>query len=278
MPDLSGISIPDIKKLDETFGKVALIGGVYNNHIALEKACQTALANGCEAIFCLGDLGGFGPSPNKVFPVLEKYAVRCIQGNYEESLAKRLEDCGCGYTHPRDNHYAQLSYDYTNRNLTEENRARLSAFPRQIQFRLGSRTVHLCHGSPRRINEFLWETTTSDGFLRATADAIGCDILCCTHSGLQWSREFTPGKWIVNVGVVGRPSNDGERDVWYAELAEGALQPEIRFVRVAYDWKGLVQEMTDENLPAEFIETIRSGWWTTCLEILPGKERMKGKY
>jgi hypothetical protein len=34
--------------------------------------------------------------------------------------------------------------------------------------------------------------------------------------------------------------------------------------------------MEREGLPAAFVETIRTGWWTTCLEILPAKERAKG--
>ena len=36
--------------------------------------------------------------------------------------------------------------------------------------------------------------------------------------------------------------------------------------------------MEEESLPREFVETIRTGWWTTCLEILPAKERARGRY
>jgi hypothetical protein len=35
--------------------------------------------------------------------------------------------------------------------------------------------------------------------------------------------------------------------------------------------------MQEEGLPEEFTETIQTGWWTTCLEILPGKERRRGR-
>ena len=30
--------------------------------------------------------------------------------------------------------------------------------------------------------------------------------------------------------------------------------------------------MRAEELPGPFVETILTGWWTTCLEILPAKE------
>ena len=40
----------------------------------------------------------------------------------------------------------------------------------------------------------------------------------------------------------------------------------------------LAEEMRDEQLPEEFIATILTGWWTTCLEILPAKERALGRF
>jgi hypothetical protein len=52
----------------------------------------------------------------------------------------------------------------------------------------------------------------------------------------------------------------------------------VDFIRLAYDHERLAAEMASEGLPEEFIETIRRGWWTTCNEILPDKERARGKY
>ncbi len=266
------------KKIETPFKKIAFFGGVYNNYLALEKACEMAVSHGCDALFQLGDLGGFGPHPNRVFPILEKYNVQCIQGNYEESLIANLKDCGCGYTHPKDNFYAQISYDYTDQHLSLENRQTLATFPKQIQFPLGPRTIHLCHGSPRRINEFLWESTTANGFVSALARDLKFDVLACTHTGLPWRREFEAGKWIVNVGVLGRPANDGRPSVGYTELSWDNGRIKTTYVDISYEWSALAGEMKKEKLPDEFIETIIHGYWTTCLEILPGKERARGLY
>ena len=52
----------------------------------------------------------------------------------------------------------------------------------------------------------------------------------------------------------------------------------MEFVPVAYDHEALADEMREERLPEEFIETIRTGWWTTCLEVLPARERARGRY
>ncbi|MFN0117601.1 MAG: metallophosphoesterase family protein [Elusimicrobiota bacterium] len=269
---------PSIEKLNTTYQKVGLLGGVYNNHVALQKACEMATHHGMEKIFQLGDLGGFGPYPNEVFPILKQFNVQCIQGNYEESLITQAADCGCGYSHPKDNYYAAMSYDYTDKNISDENRSLLKNFPKQVQFHLGSFVVHLCHGSPRRINEFLWDTTTSNAFLLRMMDELECDILCCTHTGIPWKREVAPRKWVVNIGAIGRPANDGNQNVWYSEISILNNVPQIELLKVDYDWSVLAQEMRDEKLPQEFIDTITTGWWTTCLEILPGKERLRGRF
>jgi hypothetical protein len=49
-------------------------------------------------------------------------------------------------------------------------------------------------------------------------------------------------------------------------------------VPVVYDYERLAHEMRAEKLPEEFVATILTGWWTTCLEVLPAKERKRGKF
>jgi hypothetical protein len=36
--------------------------------------------------------------------------------------------------------------------------------------------------------------------------------------------------------------------------------------------------MDVEGLSPEFSETVRTGWWTTCLENFPSRERSRGKF
>jgi predicted phosphodiesterase len=244
--------------------------------VALRAVLADARRRGARHYFCLGDLGGFGPNPEKVFPILEEFRVATIAGNYDESLALKRSDCGCGYTHPSDNFFAQLSYEYTARRTTEEERGKLAALPKAIRFTRGGRRFLLCHGSPRRINEFLWESASSDGFLARLLREAEADTLLCAHTGIQWRRTLPRGGEVVNAGAVGRPANDGRTDVWYAFLDAGKVEAEL--IRVAYDFESLAREMETEALPPEFVETIRTGWWTTCLEILPAKERARGKF
>jgi predicted phosphodiesterase len=257
--------------------RIAIFGGIYSNYLALEAAIADARCRGAEAVYCLGDLGAFGPFPDRVFPILQQNDVQCIQGNYDHSIGNDLADCQCGYTDPRDNHFARISYDYTYRNTSPAHRAWMRELPAQRRITLGRHQVLMCHGSPRRTNEFLWESTTSTHFLDHLADQCEADVILATHTGIRWHRPLTRGRHFVNVGVLGRPENDGRTNVWYS-LLEARPELRVEFVPVDYDHSRLAAEMRAEGLPEEFVVTVLTGWWTTCLEILPAKERRRGKY
>jgi predicted phosphodiesterase len=257
--------------------RIAVFGGVYNNYLALEAALADVRRRGADAVYCLGDLGAFGPFPDRVFPLLRDVGVACIQGNYDHSIGSRLADCQCGYTDPRDNHFARISYEYTFAHTRQANRDWMRGLPGQRRTQLGRYRLLLCHGSPRRTNEFLWESTTSTHFLDHLADDHETDVILATHTGLKWHRRLAGDRHFVNVGVLGRPENDGRKCVWYT-LLEARPRLEVEFIPVEYDYRRLAGEMRAEKLPEEFVETVLTGWWTTCLEVLPAKERRRGRF
>jgi diadenosine tetraphosphatase ApaH/serine/threonine PP2A family protein phosphatase len=257
---------------------IAFFGGIYNNYLALEAAIRDARGRGADRLFCLGDLGAFGPHPDRVFPLLHGHAVECIQGNYDNSIGNDLNDCQCGYTDPRDNYFAQLSYEYTYENTSATNRRWMRELPNELRFDVDGLRFLLCHGSPRRTNEFLWESTTSTQFLNRQADEFQADVILGTHTGIHWQRQLSRGRRFINVGVLGRPENDGRTNVWYTLVDTSRGMLNVEFVPLEYDHERLAREMRDENLPDEFVETVLTGWWTTCLEVLPGKERRRGRH
>lgn len=259
--------------------RLACFGGLYSNYLALDAALRDARGRGVDGLYCLGDLGAFGPQPDRVFPLLQSAGVQCVQGNYDDSVGRGLSDCQCGYTDERDNHFAQLSYDYTLAKTSAENRAWLRGLPAELRLEAAGRKLLLCHGSPRRTNEFLWESTTSTHFLERLAGDHAADVILATHTGLHWQRPLAGSKLFANVGVLGRPANDGQTCVWYALLeVTPSGHVTCEHVPVVYDHERLAREMRTERLPEEFVETILTGWWTTCLEILPAQERRRGRW
>ncbi len=258
--------------------RIALFGGVYSNYLALEAAVTIAQRRGVSGMYCLGDLGAFGPHPDRIFPILDQFGIGCVQGNYDDSVGRALNDCQCGYTDPRDNHFAQISYDYPLANTSSRNREWLRGLPREIRLEIAGQRLLLCHGSPRRTNEFLWESATSTAFLSYLAELHQADLIAATHTGIHWQRPLGGQRQFLNVGVLGRPENDGQTQVWFTLLEIDRQRLAAEFVPVAYDFSRLAREMQQEGLPDEFVATISSGWWTTCLEILPAKERRRGKW
>lgn len=258
--------------------RLAFIGGIYSNYHALAATLADVQRRNAGRVYFLGDLGAFGPHPDRVPELLIARGIPGIQGNYEESLSTRASDCHCGYTDPRDNHFAQISYDYTFAKTSDAYKDWMATLPRELRFTAGGLRFLLVHGSPRTINEFLWRSTSPEPFLEKLCRDHDADVIVCTHTGLHWHKRLSEGRHVINAGVIGRPANDGRTNVWYTivDVNDGAL--EVTFVPVDYDHQRLAEEMRAEQLPEQFVETILTGWWTTCLEILPPKERAAGRF
>ncbi|MGK7913719.1 MAG: metallophosphoesterase [Synechococcus sp.] len=260
------VTIPD------SVNSVALCGGPYSNFVAVEQFLQET--SSLEWRFCLGDMGGFGAFPDRTINRLREAGVIALQGNYDYSVGHGERDCGCGYTDARDRQFAQISYDYTLSKTSVDNREWLQSLPQLIEVHWRTQRLLLCHGSPDRVNEFVWETETGDAQIERWLAELGLQGICATHSGLPWTRQLTKGFW-CNVGVLGRPPHNGQPHVYYARLdysaAVNALVPQL--VPMTYDTSAAIAAMRSEGLPEEFCDSLQSGIWTTCAEILPATER-----
>ena len=64
----------------------------------------------------------------------------------------------------------------------------------------------------------------------------------------------------------------------FPQLSRLPAHVSVEFVPVVYDHERLARDMRGEGLPEEFVETILTGWWTTCLEVLPARERESGRF
>ncbi|HKN99913.1 MAG TPA: metallophosphoesterase family protein, partial [Pseudonocardiaceae bacterium] len=240
--------------------RIGVCGGPYANPYALRAFVADARARGCERLFCLGDLGGFGAEMDPLWPLLVDNDVECVAGNYDVAVHRADPDCGCGYRDPRDNEFAQLIYDHTLATTSREFADWMGTLPTEHRETIDGVDVHMVHGSPMALNDFWWESRSGAEHAERVA-ASGADVVLCTHSGLPWQRRIG-ATLAVNVGVIGKPANDGSRDVWYAilDIHDGLATAEL--VRLAYDWRAQAASMRAAGLPEPFVETIETGWWT----------------
>lgn len=247
-----------------------MCGGPYSNFAAVE-----AFLAATEGVlrFCLGDLGGLGPHPDRTIALMRGADVICLQGNYDHAVGFDERDCGCGYVDPRDREYAQIAFDYTAASTTDANKAWLRALPPQILLEWRGRRILLVHGSPDSVNEFVWDSETGDEAVDAWLSREAVDGICATHSGIPWLRRTRRGFW-CNVGVLGRPAHDGTPRVGYALLQAQAAAIEAKLVPLSYDPAPVTNAMRSEGLPEAFAASLECGLWTTCYNVLPPAERV----
>ncbi len=267
--------------------RLALCGGTYSNPYALRAFVADARARGADRLWCLGDFGAYGAEPAAIWPLLTGNGIECIAGNYELAIGRGDPDCGCGYADADDNAFAAIAYDYTLRHTSAEFAAWMRTLATEHREIIDGVALHLVHGSPLAVNDFWWESLPDDAH-QMRIEASGADVICCTHSGLPWIRHFPDGAvgehvasgdtLVVNVGVLGRPANDGGQHVWYALLdcVDGHATAEL--VRLDYDWQAHAASMRNAGLPEAFTQAVETGWWTTCLEIVPPVERSRGRF
>jgi len=232
---------------------VAVITDIHANLPALEAALDRIDELGIDRVYCGGDLVGYGPHPNEVCRLIEQDAIPTTYGNYDYAIARDLEDCGCAYVTQHDRELGQRSVDWTLAHTDQHSKDFIRELPFDLRFDVGDRSVHLVHGSPRKVNEYLFEDKPASLYerLAATEEA---DTLVFGHTHKPWVREYG-GVLFVNCGSVGKPK-DGDPRGAFAVLRRGADHPEVTIERVAYDADAVAREVAAAGLPAEYAEKL----------------------
>jgi len=232
---------------------VAVITDIHANLAALEAALQRIEDLGIERTFCGGDLVGYGPHTNEVCALVEARGIPTIYGNYDYAIGRDLTDCGCAYVDQRDRDLGQQSVDWTLAHTTPQAKAFMRDLPFDLRFVVGDADVHLVHGSPRKVNEYLFEDKPARLYERLAA-AEDADVLVFGHTHKPWIREFA-GVLFVNCGSVGKPK-DGDPRAAFALLEADGDRVRAHIERVEYDAGAVARELSAAGLPAEFADKL----------------------
>jgi putative phosphoesterase len=236
------------------FKLAAVITDIHGNLPALQAALAIIDASGVDIVYCGGDLVGYGPHPNEVCGLIEERGIPTIYGNYDYAIGRDLEDCGCAYVTERDRALGRQSIAWTLTHTNQHSKDFMRELPFDLRFQLGDQRVRLVHGSPRKVNEYLFEDKPARTFERIAAGA-DCDVLVFGHTHKPWVHEYG-GVLFVNCGSVGKPK-DGDPRCAFAVLeldASGRVRASIE--RVGYDAESVAREVTAAGLPGEYAEKL----------------------
>lgn len=236
---------------------IAVFGDIHANLPALQAVLGDIAGRGLAHLYCLGDLVGYGTFPNEVVEIIRARGIPTLMGNYDQGVGNSNDDCGCAYKTPEARALGDRSVAWTNAHTSEMNKAFLRMLLPRIPLRLGDLRVTLVHGSPRKVNEYLYEDRPDSSFERLL-DLAGSDVLICGHTHLPYHKVLPSGRHVINAGSVGKPK-DGDPRAGYVVLRAGGRDMTVEFVRVAYDVEQAAQAIEASGMPDQFAAMLRRG-------------------
>jgi predicted phosphodiesterase len=241
-----------------------ILSDIHANLLALQTVIKDA--GDFDAIWCLGDVVGYGPDPNDCVALLREHELVCLAGNHDWAALNKLDLA----TFNAD---ARMAATWTQRMLTQETRDFLLSLPSYLV--KGAFT--LAHGSPRQP---VWEYILDSVIACVNFDHF--DTKYClighTHTPVIFELEeensctahapqigeaiplgLTLGypRLIINPGSVGQPRDSDPRAA-YAMLDTEAMTWEHR--RVAYPIEETQSRMRQQGLPHRLVARLQYGW------------------
>lgn len=253
--------------------KIALFSDIHANLPALQAVLADIDSRNPDLIYCLGDLVGYAPYPNEVINEIRKRKIPTIAGNYDEGIGLTSDNCGCAYKEQDEKDYGAISIAFTNQIVKPDERAFLKNLPRHfaIDFEHNGEKFKflMVHGSPRKINEYLFEDREEKSLLQIMESG-KADIMAFGHTHKPYHRilanENGTHRHAINIGSVGKPK-DGDNRACYVILEispETSMKsPEslrVEFVRVAYDFESIAQAVEASPLPDVYADMLRKAY------------------
>jgi len=243
--------------------RLGIFSDVHANIEALSAVLEALRRDPPDVYYCLGDVVGYGASPDECATMVRETAAVTILGNHDAAVAGRM-DYSYYYEaarHALDVHAAMIS---------PENMQWLKALP--YQHKLDDCDVLLCHGSPVRLEEFeyifapeqareclpLWDKL---GHITLIGHSHLCKVFALTRTSVVElpATDFTlePGKkYIVSVGSVGQPRDYDNRASFVTFDSE---RKRFEFKRVEYDIEAAAAKVLAAKLEQNFANRLRIG-------------------
>lgn len=241
--------------------KLAIFSDIHGNISALKAVMDDIKREEVDQTYCLGDLVGYGPYPNQVIKLIKENEIETIMGNYDQGVGFELDDCGCAYKTKEEQELGNESLEWTKKEVTKENKEFLKSLKENIKLEIEGKKLLLVHGSPRKINQYLF-FNHPERSLKRMFEQFDMDIMVTGHTHLPYIK-MIGDKLLINDGSVGKQKayskgqKEFTREAKYLilNIEKGNVGAELRSIR--YDFEEIADEINKSDLPDQFAELIR---------------------
>ncbi|MEM1033866.1 MAG: metallophosphoesterase family protein [Myxococcota bacterium] len=243
--------------------RLGIFSDIHANYQALSATLDEIRHFSIDEYHCLGDVVGYGGSPNECSDAVREVAKFTILGNHDAAVAGRMD-----YSY-----YYEAAREALDRHaniLTDDNAAWLKELP--YTKKLEEAEVDLCHGSPVRAEDF--------DYIFAPEQAREClpmydemgHLTVIGHSHLVKVFELTrtdaielpaedftlepDKKYVVSVGSVGQPRDNDNRASYVVYDSE---TKHLAFKRVEYDIETAAKKILELKLERNFAHRLFIG-------------------
>jgi len=231
--------------------RIAIVSDIHGNLEALEKTLSIIREKAVDTIICLGDIVGYGASPNACVELIRSATPHVLLGNHDEA-AIQLEKME--YFNP----YARIAAEWTHDELTDENKNFIQHLPSHLEHQ-GILFVHSSPFEPDQWHYIITPTDAAINFSYFTQPVcfIGHshvpDVFCEDNTTLEVKREK---KFIVNVGSVGQPrDSDWRSSFGIFDLSSWTYQN----IRTEYDVEAAAGKIRKAGLPKSLADRLFIG-------------------
>ncbi len=246
--------------------RIVVISDVHANLIALREVLKGSDELQRDALWCLGDVAGYGPEPQACIDLVREAASLCLAGNHDRAVTGQLSLADFSPD-------ARAAAEWQQSQIDAEGLAWLASLPSLTE----EAGVTLTHGSPRGP---VWEYVINETI--ASANAAFFDTSLClighSHLAIAWLLETShwrqraalvrqapdeplrlnePMRWLLNPGSVGQP-RDGDPRASYALLDTDAMT--WTWHRRTYDVDAVERAIREMGLPPRLGQRLHSGW------------------
>lgn len=237
--------------------RIAIFGDVHGNSAATTRTLEAIAAAAPDAIYCLGTSSATAPGPTRRSTSSGPARSRRSSASMTMIVGFDRDDCGCAYTDAGERARGQESLMWTRSVVDPDRKAYLRGLLPEIRLDIEGVRVRLVHGSPRRMNEYLFADRDERSLERIAAGA-DCDVLVFGHTHIPWSRTIGDVLF-VNAGSAGKPKDGDPRACWVLLTLTAGQAPVVSYHRVPYDIAAMATAIRRTGgLPDRFAEDLET--------------------